>query len=78
LLALVSRTAPAGLKSTLMGCAFLSLFLGNITLGWIGSFYERMTPAQFWTLHAAIAATGGALALLLNRPLMRVLVGQGE
>jgi POT family proton-dependent oligopeptide transporter len=78
LLALVSRTAPAGLKSTLMGCAFLSLFLGNITLGWIGSFYEHMTPAQFWGLHAAIAATGGALALLLNRPLMRVLVRQGE
>jgi hypothetical protein len=33
-----------------------------------------MTPAQFWLLHAAIAATGGVLALLFNRPLMRVLV----
>jgi POT family proton-dependent oligopeptide transporter len=74
LLALVSRAAPAGWKSTLMGCAFLSLFIGNITLGWLGSFYERMTPAQFWLLHAAIAATGGVLALLFNRPLMRVLV----
>jgi POT family proton-dependent oligopeptide transporter len=78
LLALVSRTAPVGLKSTLMGCAFLSLFLSNVTLGWIGSFYEQMTPAAFWGLHAAIAATGGVLALLLNRPLMRVLVRQGE
>ena len=74
LLALVSRAAPAGWKSTLMGCAFLSLFTGNITLGRIGSYYEHMTPAQFWGLHAAIAATGGALALLLNRPLMRVLL----
>ena len=73
LLALVSRAAPQGLKSTLMGCAFLSLFLSNITLGWLGSFYEHMTPAQFWVLHAAIAAAGGALALLLNRPLMRML-----
>jgi POT family proton-dependent oligopeptide transporter len=76
LLALVSRAAPAGLKSTLMGCAFLSLFVSNITLGWIGSFYERMTPAQFWGLHAGIAALGGTLALLLNRPLMQLLVHQ--
>ena len=74
LLALVSRTAPVGWKSTLMGCAFLSLFTGNITLGRIGSLYERMTPAQFWGLHAAIAAAGGVLALLLNRRLMRILV----
>ena len=77
LLALVSRAAPAAWKSTLMGCAFLSLFTGNITLGRIGSFYERMTPVQFWGLHAAIAAMGGVLALLLNRPLMRVLL-QGD
>jgi POT family proton-dependent oligopeptide transporter len=73
LLALVSRAAPQGLKSTLMGCAFLSLFLGNVSLGWLGSFYEHMTPAQFWALHAAIAAAGGSLALLLNRPLIGML-----
>jgi POT family proton-dependent oligopeptide transporter len=75
LLALVSRTAPHGLKSTLMGCAFLSLFVSNVTLGRIGSFYERMTPVQFWALHAGIAATGGVLALLLNRSLMQMLKG---
>ena len=34
---------------------------------------RRMTAAEFWALHAAIAATGGVLALLLNRPLGRVL-----
>jgi POT family proton-dependent oligopeptide transporter len=73
LLALVSRAAPPGLKSTLMGCAFLSMFIANITLGWLGSFYERMTPAEFWTLHTAIPTVGGILALALARPLMRVL-----
>ena len=36
LLALVSRAAPAGLKATLMGTAFLSLFISNILIGWIG------------------------------------------
>jgi POT family proton-dependent oligopeptide transporter len=73
MLALVSRAAPPALKATLMGCVFLSLFVSNILIGWIGSFYERMTPASFWAMHAAIAATGGVLAMLLARPLGRVL-----
>jgi POT family proton-dependent oligopeptide transporter len=71
LLALVSRAAPAGLKATLMGVVFLSLFVSNILVGWIGGFYERMTPAMFWAMHAGIAAVGGMLALLLNKPLSR-------
>ncbi len=73
LLALVSRAAPEGTKSTLMGCAFLSLFASNLIIGWIGTLYERMTPAEFWALHAAISATGGILLLALSRPLARVL-----
>jgi len=73
LLALVSGAAPPHLRATLMGTVFLTLFLSNITVGWIGGFFERMTPAEFWALHAAIAATGGVLALLLYRPLGRVL-----
>jgi POT family proton-dependent oligopeptide transporter len=76
LLALVSRGAPARLKSTLMGFAFLTLFLSNTTIGRIGALYEQMTPTQFWLLHAVIAAMGGVLALLLARPLGRILNGQ--
>ena len=73
LLALVSRAAPAGLKATLMGVVFLTLFISNILIGWIGGLYEHMTPAQFWAMHAAIAAVGGLLAMLLNKPLTRQL-----
>jgi POT family proton-dependent oligopeptide transporter len=73
LLALVSRAAPVALKSTLMGIAFLTLFVSNITLGRLGALYETMSPAAFWGLHAAIAATGAILAMLLARPLGRVL-----
>jgi len=73
LLALVSRAAPAGLKATLMGVVFLTLFISNILIGWIGGFYAHMTPAQFWAMHAAIAAVGGLLAMLLNKPLTRQL-----
>ncbi len=73
LLALVSRAAPAKLNSTLMGLAFMSLFIANTIIGRIGGFYEKMTPAQFWAMHAAIAIGGGLAVVLFGRRLSRVL-----
>ncbi|MFC5526116.1 peptide MFS transporter [Rhodanobacter ginsengisoli] len=73
LLALVSRAAPASIKATLMGAVFLSLFLANMIIGWLGGFYESMTPTAFWAMHAGIASLGGVLAFVLRRPLMRAL-----
>jgi POT family proton-dependent oligopeptide transporter len=73
LLALVSRAAPPQARATLMGTAFLSLFLSNVSIGWIGAVFERITPLEFWVLHAAIAAAGGVLALTLGRRLDRML-----
>lgn len=73
LLALVSRTAPPGTKSTMMGVAFISLFLAGTIMGWLGAFYEKMGPAEFWALHAAIAAASGALVLLFGASLSRAL-----
>ena len=78
LLALVSRAAPAAVNATMMGLAFMSLFFSNNLIGWIGGFYERMTPAAFWGLHAAIAATGGLLVLVFGRRLERVLSTASE
>jgi POT family proton-dependent oligopeptide transporter len=73
LLALVSRTAPAKVNATMMGIAFMSLFVSNNLIGWIGSFYERMAPAAFWALHAAIAAGGGICIALFGGRLARAL-----
>lgn len=73
LLALVSRAAPARVNATMMGIAFLSLFLANNIIGWLGGFYERMRPASFWLLHAAIAAAGGLLILIFGGMLRRAL-----
>src|SRR4029453_9042639 len=73
LLALVSRAAPAKVNATLMGLAFMSLFISNDLIGWIGGFYEKMTPAQFWAMHAAIAVCGGLLVVLFGRRLSRTL-----
>ena len=72
-LALVSKSAPARVKGTLMGAAYLSSFIGNTTGGWVGSFYDQMTPAAYWTLDAAIALTGAALVFVVRGPLGRAL-----
>jgi POT family proton-dependent oligopeptide transporter len=42
-------------------------------IGWIGGYYERMSPAAFWAIHAAIAAAGGLLVLAFGRHLTRAL-----
>ena len=79
LLALVSRAAPAKVNATMLGVAFLSIFVANNLIGWIGTLYEKMLPVEFWALHAAIAAMGGMLVLLLGRRLSRAVVpGAGQ
>jgi POT family proton-dependent oligopeptide transporter len=73
LLALVSRCAPAKVNATMMGICFLTLFVANNLIGWIGTFYEQLGPLAFWAMHAAIAATGGILILLFGPALRRTL-----
>ncbi|MDE2435210.1 MAG: peptide MFS transporter [Sphingomonadales bacterium] len=70
-LALVSEYAPARVMGTLMGIAFLSPFIGHTLMGWIGSYFDRMSPSLFWTMDAAIAVAGAATILALRRSIMR-------
>lgn len=72
LLAMVSRAAPARVNSTMMGIAFLTLFIANLLVGWIGRFYEAMGPIAFWALHAAIGAGGLLLVMVFAGRLNRV------
>ena len=73
LLALVSRDAPRSVTGAMVGAAFLSPFIAHTAAGWIGSFYDQMSPATFWTMDAGIAALGAALVFALRGPLGRVL-----
>jgi POT family proton-dependent oligopeptide transporter len=72
-LALVSKSAPRSVTGAMMGAAFLSPFVAHTIAGWVGSFYDQMSPAIFWTLDAGIAALGAALMFALRGPLMRSL-----
>ena len=73
LLALVSRAAPPKINATMMGICFLVLFVSNNLIGWIGTYYEQMTPLSFWLLHAGIAAVGAILVVVLGPALRRFL-----
>jgi POT family proton-dependent oligopeptide transporter len=73
LLTLVSQAAPARVNGTMMGVAFLSLFVSNLLIGWIGGYYEPLGPTAFWLLQAAISAGGVIAVLLFGRTLARAL-----
>jgi POT family proton-dependent oligopeptide transporter len=51
----------------------MALFVGSVIMGWVGSFYDEMSPAAFWTIDAAIGFAGALLVLLLGPSLKRAL-----
>jgi POT family proton-dependent oligopeptide transporter len=70
-LALVSKCAPPGMTSMLMGVAFLSPFVGHTLMGWVGSYFDQMSPSAFWAMDAAIALAGAAIILVFRKSLVR-------
>jgi proton-dependent oligopeptide transporter, POT family len=77
-LAVVSQAAPAKVNSTMMGVAFLSLFIGSVAMGWVGSFYREMSHVAFWSLDAAIGFAGAVVAFAMRKPLARLLDSSPE
>jgi POT family proton-dependent oligopeptide transporter len=60
----------------MMGVAFLfGGFVPNYLAGWLGGYYEAMSPARFWALHGAISLVGAIATWLCAKPLNRVLLG---
>jgi POT family proton-dependent oligopeptide transporter len=72
-LALVSRAAPAPVNATMMGVAYVTLFVASNIMGRLGGLYETLSPATFWGLHAGVAAAGGVAVLVFGGAITRVL-----
>ncbi len=70
---LFSRVAPVQVNATMMGVYYLAIFLGSTISGRLGGLYEVMSPAMFWTLHAAIVAGGGVAMLAFGRFMRRTI-----
>ena len=63
MIAIITRSAPPQVAATLVGVGMLATFFGSLISGRIGGLYESLTPFRFWSLHAAIVATGGVIFL---------------
>jgi POT family proton-dependent oligopeptide transporter len=60
-LSLVTKVAPARIISMMMGIWLATSFTGGFLAGFLGSFWSRMSPTQFFLLMAGISALAGAL-----------------
>jgi POT family proton-dependent oligopeptide transporter len=74
-LSLVSKIAPSGLLSMMMGAWFLTVFFGALLGGWLGSLWEGMDKGGFFLLIAALAG-GAGLAIAAAAPPLRRLLGE--
>jgi proton-dependent oligopeptide transporter, POT family len=65
-IAIFSRMAPPSLNATMYGVYTLSVAVGAFISGRMGSLYEKVSPYDFWTIHAAIVAAGGVIILFFG------------
>lgn len=66
-LALYARAAPRAIAGSVVGLYYWHLFAGNLFVGWLGGFLEKMPAVQFWLIHAALVGGAGVVFLLLGR-----------
>jgi POT family proton-dependent oligopeptide transporter len=76
-LSLVTKIAPAGIVSMMMGVWFLSSFFGNYLSGYLGTFWEKMPKENFFLLMFALSFTAGLAFFALLSPLKKA-IGLGK
>jgi proton-dependent oligopeptide transporter, POT family len=72
-LALVSRVAPAGFLSMMMGVWLATSFHGGFLAGYLGSFWSVMAKGDFFLMIAIISGLAGIAVWGFNRPLRAIL-----
>lgn len=72
-LSLVTKVAPAGVLSMMMGVWLSTSFVGGFLAGYLGTFWSAMSKPGFFLLLAIVSAVAGLAIALFNRPLRAVL-----
>jgi proton-dependent oligopeptide transporter, POT family len=57
-LALFSKISPKQITATVIGLYYLSFFLANAMVGYVGGLYSSLPTTTFWLIHVASAAFG--------------------
>ncbi len=78
MMSLISRAAPPAVNAMMVGSYYLSIFIGAMVSGWMGRFYEVLSPSQFWFVHAAMVGTGALMVVLIRAPFSRLLRDQNN
>jgi POT family proton-dependent oligopeptide transporter len=68
-LSFVTKVAPSHILSMMMGVWLATSFTGGFLAGWLGTFWSRMHPAQFFLMIAAIATLAGLMIFACRWPL---------
>jgi len=70
-LALFSKLAPRAIGATVIGLYYLSFFVANKVVGYVGGLYSSLPTTTFWLLHVASAVIG-----LVGFVVFKMVVGQ--
>ncbi len=74
-LALVSRTAPASINSTMVAVYGLSMAASYYITGQLGRLYAHLTPSAFWSVHVGVMAAGVVFLVVAGPFITRGLAG---
>jgi POT family proton-dependent oligopeptide transporter len=74
-LSFVTKIAPAKIVSMMMGVWLLAGFFGNYLAGYLGSYYQKLGPENFFGIMIALSLAATALLLLLGRGLRHTVLG---
>jgi POT family proton-dependent oligopeptide transporter len=77
-LALYARSAPKAIAATIVGVYYLHLFAGNLAVGYLGGFLEKMPAASFWLMHAALVGGAGVVVFVVRLVFGGLLLGAPE
>ncbi|MEO7276691.1 MAG: peptide MFS transporter [Sphingomicrobium sp.] len=76
-LALFSKISPRQITATVIGLYYLSFFLANAMVGYIGGLYSSLPTTTFWLIHVASAAFGLVAFVVFKLVLGKRLAGTG-
>jgi POT family proton-dependent oligopeptide transporter len=74
-LALYARAAPRSIAGAVVGIYYLQFFAGNLFVGWLGGFLEKMPAEQFWFIHSALVGGAGVVMLAVKLLFGRLFAG---
>ncbi|MGN1124556.1 MAG: MFS transporter, partial [Candidatus Gastranaerophilaceae bacterium] len=74
-LSLVTKLAPVKFASLIMGCWFLSSFIGNLGAGVFAGNYEKMSHTVFFLILSVCSAVV-AITLFFLTPLLKKWIGK--